>query len=148
MFLNDGRVVFTLFIILFRFSRFVCCSCDSVSVGLLGTVAYSFSRVGSSFLICCCFFFFFFGWCYLMCLELYYFASVFSGIFLVFQGQKTILFNYCSILIGRPLACSLKTSIFLPGLYHSFPIASLNSQHSQDDYQISHVGYQENTCRS
>ena len=53
MFLNDGRVVFTLFIILFRFSGFVCCSCDSVSVGLLGTVAYSFSRVGSSFLICC-----------------------------------------------------------------------------------------------
>ena len=53
MFLNDGRVVFTLFIILFRFSRFVCCSCDSVSVGLLGTVAYSFSRVSSSFLICC-----------------------------------------------------------------------------------------------
>ena len=53
MFLNDRRAVFTLFIILFRFSRFVCCSCDSVSVGLLGTVAYSFSRVGSSFLICC-----------------------------------------------------------------------------------------------
>ena len=46
-------MVFTLFIILFRFSRFVRCSCDSVSVGLLGTVAYSFSRVGSSFLICC-----------------------------------------------------------------------------------------------
>ena len=53
MFLNDGRAVFSRFIILFRFSRFVCCSCDSVSIGLLGTVAYSFSRVGSSFLIYC-----------------------------------------------------------------------------------------------
>ena len=53
MFLNDGRVVFTLFLILFRFSIFVCCSYDIVSARLLGTVAYSFSRVGSSFLICC-----------------------------------------------------------------------------------------------
>ena len=53
MFLNDMRVILTLFIILFRFSRFVCCSCDSVSVGLLDTVAYSFSIVGSSFLISC-----------------------------------------------------------------------------------------------
>ena len=51
MFLNDGRVVFSLFIILFRLSRFVSCSCDSVSLGFLDTVAYSFSRVGSSFLI-------------------------------------------------------------------------------------------------
>ena len=53
MFLNDERVVFTLLIILFRFSRFVFCSCDSISVGLLGSVACSFSTVGCSFLKCC-----------------------------------------------------------------------------------------------
>ena len=66
-----------------------------------------------------------FGWYHLMCLELYCLASVFSGVFLVFQGQKTILIYHCSNLIGKHLACSLKTSIFLPDLYHSFPIASL-----------------------
>ena len=60
-----------------------------------------------------------------MCLELYCLASVFSGVFLVFQSQKTILFYYCSNLIGKPLACSLKTSTFLPDLYHSFSIPSL-----------------------
>ena len=60
-----------------------------------------------------------------MCLELYCLASVFSGVFLVFQRQKTILFYYCSNLIGNPLACSLKTSPFLPDHYHSFPIPFL-----------------------
>ena len=53
MFLNDGRLVFSLFIILFTFSRSVFCSCDSVSLGLLGSVAFSFSKVGRSFLVCC-----------------------------------------------------------------------------------------------
>ena len=58
MFLNAGKVVFSLFIILFRYSRFTSCSCDSVSLGLLGCalfgcVAFPFSEVGSSFLLGC-----------------------------------------------------------------------------------------------
>ena len=56
MFLNDGKVVFSQFIILFKFSRFIFCSCDSVSLGLLscalfGCVAFPFSEVGSSFML-------------------------------------------------------------------------------------------------
>ena len=49
MFLNDGKVVFPLFIILFTFSRSSFSSCDNVSFGLLGcvlfdSVAFSFSE--------------------------------------------------------------------------------------------------------
>ena len=66
-----------------------------------------------------------FGWCRSMWLVLYCLVSVFSGVFLIFQGQKTTPFYYCSNLIGKPLACCLKTSTFLPDLYHSFPITSL-----------------------
>ena len=79
-------------------------------------VAYSFSRYGSSFLICCF---------WLVPLDVFGIVSVFSSVFLLFQGQKTILFYYCSNLIGKFSACSLKTSTFLPDLYHSFPIISL-----------------------
>ena len=55
MFLNDDRVVFSLVMILFTFSRFIFCSCDSVSSRLLssasfGSVVFSFSKVGCSFL--------------------------------------------------------------------------------------------------
>ena len=60
-----------------------------------------------------------------MFLELYCLASVFSGVFLVVHGQKTILFCYCPNLIGKSLACCQKTCTFLPDLYHPFPIASL-----------------------
>ena len=53
MFLNGGRVVFSLLMILFTFSRFIFCSCDSVSLCLLGCVlfgslVFSFSEVESS----------------------------------------------------------------------------------------------------
>ena len=56
MFRNDGKVVFSLFMILFKFSRFIICSFDSVSLmlfvcALLGCVAFPFSKVGSSFLL-------------------------------------------------------------------------------------------------
>ena len=54
MFLNDGRVVFSLLMILFTFSRFVFYSCDSVLSWLLGSVSFgsavfSFSEVSSPF---------------------------------------------------------------------------------------------------
>ena len=120
MFLNDGKMVFTLFIILFRFFIFVCCSCDSVSVGLLGTVAYSFSRVDSSFLICCF---------WLTPLDVFGIVlscvCVFWCISSISRSENHPFFNYCSNLIVKPLACSLKTRTFLPNLYHSFPIPSL-----------------------
>ena len=53
MFPYDGSLVFSLFTILFTFSTFVFCSCDSVSSVSLGSVAFLFSIVGSSFLVCC-----------------------------------------------------------------------------------------------
>ena len=58
MFLNDGRIVFSLLMILFTFSRFIFCSCDSVSSWLLGSVSFgsmvfSFAEVCSSFLLDC-----------------------------------------------------------------------------------------------
>ena len=53
MFLNDGKVVFSLFIILFNFSRFNFCSCDSVCSGLFGCVELPFSKVGGSFRLGC-----------------------------------------------------------------------------------------------
>ena len=58
MFLNDGKVVFSLFIILLKFSRFNFCSCDSVCSGLFacavfGYVGFPFSEVGGSFRMGC-----------------------------------------------------------------------------------------------
>ena len=50
MFLNDSRVVFSPFIILFTFSRSIFGSYDNVSLGLLGralfgSMAFSFSEL-------------------------------------------------------------------------------------------------------
>ena len=58
MFLNDGKVVFSLSIILFKFSRFTFCSCVSDCSGLLGCalcgcVVFPFSKVGRSFRLGC-----------------------------------------------------------------------------------------------
>ena len=55
---NDGKVVFSLFIILFLFSRFNFCSCNSVCFGLFGCalfgcVAFTFTVVSGSFLFDC-----------------------------------------------------------------------------------------------
>ena len=54
MFPNDDKLVCSLFIALLKFPRFIFCSCDSVSLGLIGctlfcSVASSFSEVSSSF---------------------------------------------------------------------------------------------------
>ena len=46
MFSYNGKLVLSLFIILFTFSRFIICSCDSVSLGLIGRAL--FGRVASS----------------------------------------------------------------------------------------------------
>ena len=90
MFLNDSKVVFSLFIILFKFSRFTFCSCDSICFGLFGCafscVVLSFSEVCGSFLL---------GYFCLLILDVfgmfYYLHYLFSDVFLVFQGQKTNL---------------------------------------------------------
>ena len=50
MFLYEGRIVFSLLIILFKFSRFIFCSCDSVS---FGSVVFSFAEDCSSFSLDC-----------------------------------------------------------------------------------------------
>ena len=53
MFLNDGKVVFSLYIFLFTFSRFTSCSSASVCSGLFGSAAFPFSEVGGSFWLGC-----------------------------------------------------------------------------------------------
>ena len=86
MFLNEGTVVFSLFMILFVFSRFIFCSCDSISSWLLGcvlfgSVVFSFSEVGI----------FFFVGLFLFDVSgtvLWFYVCVFDG-FLRFQSQKT-----------------------------------------------------------
>ena len=119
MFLDYGRVVFSLFIIIFRFSWFVC-SCDSVSVGFFGTVSFSFSRVGSSFLICCF---------WLVPLDVFWivlsFDCVFWCISSISRSENHPYFYHCSNLIGKTLVCSLKTCTFLPDHYHSLLLPSL-----------------------
>ena len=89
LFLNNCKVVFSLFKILFKFSRFNFCSCDSVCSGLFGCavfgcVGFPFSEVGGSFRLGC--------FCsYLMCQVLYSYLvdHLFSAAFILFQGQKT-----------------------------------------------------------
>ena len=85
----EGRIVFSLFMILFTFSRFAFCSCDSVSwlFGSVsfGSVVFSFAEVCGSFSLGC------------FCLTplgvsgtvlLFCFSVFFYG-FLVILGQKT-----------------------------------------------------------
>ena len=88
MFLSNDRVVFSLFVILFKLCRFNFCSCDSVCSELFGCtvfgcVGFPFSEVhfGRAVFVCK----------YLMCQVLYYYliGSLFSGVFLLFQGQQT-----------------------------------------------------------
>ena len=83
MFPNDGKVVFSLFKIPFKFSRFNFCSCDSVCSGLFGCaefgyVGFPFSEVGGSFRLGS-----FVCW-YLLGQVLYYYLidHLFSGVFL------------------------------------------------------------------
>ena len=50
MFLSDGKVVFFLFIIIFKFSKFIFCSCASVcSTMSFGCAVFLFSEVDGSF---------------------------------------------------------------------------------------------------
>ena len=57
-FLIDGKVVFSLFKILFKFPRFNFCSCESVCSGLFGCavfgcVGFPFSKIVGSFRLGC-----------------------------------------------------------------------------------------------
>ena len=49
MFLSNGKVFFSQFIILFKLSRFPFCFYVSVCFGLFGCVAFLFSEVGGHF---------------------------------------------------------------------------------------------------
>ena len=58
MFLNEGRIVFSVLMILFTFSRFTFGSCDSVCLWLFdsvsfGSVVFSFAEVCGSFSLNC-----------------------------------------------------------------------------------------------
>ena len=86
---NDGKVVFSLFIILFKFSRFTFCSCVYVCFGLFscalfGCEMFPFSEVSGWAVFVCK---------YLMCQVLYYYLVdyLFSGVFLVFKAKKNNL---------------------------------------------------------
>ena len=94
MFLNEGRIVFSLLMILFTFSRFIFCSCDCVSSWLLDSVSFGILEVWSFHLLK---FADLFHWIvfvrhHLISLVLYYiFLNVFFDGFLVIQVQKTNL---------------------------------------------------------
>ena len=86
MFLSGGKLVLCSFIIFFKFAQFIFCFCVSVCFLLLGCVVLLFSEVGDSFWLDC------------SCLSvlgvsdivlLSCFLFLFSGVFLVFQCQKT-----------------------------------------------------------
>ena len=49
MLFDDDNVVLSLFIILFKFSRFNFSSCDSIYSAVFGWVGFPFSEVGGSF---------------------------------------------------------------------------------------------------
>ena len=122
MFLNDDKVVFSLFIILFRFSRNTFCSYDSFSLGLLcrelfGCVAFPFSKVGSSFLFDC----FCLRTLYLSSTVLLYCLFVFWCISNISRSENQTFFN----IVPTWSACCLKTSTFLLDLNRSFPRSSL-----------------------
>ena len=53
MFLSDGKIVFYLLIILFRFSKFIFYSSVSVCSVLFGVVVLLFSEIGDSFWLDC-----------------------------------------------------------------------------------------------
>ena len=127
MFLNDGKIVFSPLIILFKFSRFAFCSCVSVCSGLFGCalfgcVAFPFSKVGGSIRLGCCFFLNsrWVRYC-LTLLFIIYFLVYFS----YFKVRKPTLLYYCSDLVSKSLTFSLKTSTLLLDPYHSFPICPL-----------------------
>ena len=97
MLLNDGKVIFSLFIILYKFSRFNFCFCDSVCLvlfgcALFGCVVFPFSEVGASFLLgYFCFLILDVPCGILLFCSLFIFFIIyylFFDIFLVFQNQK------------------------------------------------------------
>ena len=92
MLLNYGNVVFLLFTIPFKFSRLNFCSCDIVCSRLCGCavfrcVGFHFPKLVVHFgwVVCVCL--------YLMGQVLYYYLVdyLFSGVILLFHGQKTNL---------------------------------------------------------
>ena len=120
MFLNDGKVIFSLFIILFKFSTFNFCSCDSVCSGLFGCavfgcVEFSFSEVGGSFRMgCFCLLLFNVrGYVVPLC-----WSFIFWCISIISRSENQPFFIFV-------LTCCLKIRKFLPNLHHPFPISSL-----------------------
>ena len=81
------KVVFSQFKILFKFSRFNFCSCDSVFSALFACAVFQFSEVVGSFRLSyfCLLIFDVSG------IVRYLVDYLFSGVFLLFQGQKTNL---------------------------------------------------------
>ena len=119
MLLNDGTVIFSLYKILFKFSRFNFCSCDSVCSGLFGCavfgrVQFSFSKVGGSFRMGCFCLVIFDVQCNV--LLLLYWLFIFWCISINSSSENQPVF----IIVLTPC---LKIRTFLPDPHHSFPIS-------------------------
>ena len=127
MLLNDGVVVFSLFKILFKFSRFNFCSCDRVCSGLFccavfGWLGFPFSEIGGSFRMCC------------VCLIIFdvpgnvlllpCWSFIFWWISKI-SGSENQPFFTLVLTWSASLTSCLKIRMFLPDLHHSFPISSL-----------------------
>ena len=132
MFPSDGKVVFSLIIILFKFSWFTISSClysGFFGCALFGCVVYPFSEVGGSFRLDC------------FCL-------------LILSVSDIVLLS-CSLSIFWCIS-SISTSenqpFFIIVLTWSANRHSCtwkkHSLHSLDDDQVSYVAYQKSTCWS
>ena len=119
MFLSDSKVTFPPFIKICKFSRFIFCFSVSVCSVVIGCVVFLYSGVDGSFRLDC------------SCLSI---LTVFD---IVLLSRPLLVFGciYCISRLGKKRfyyfsnlvseVCGLKTSIFLPDFYHSFPIPSL-----------------------
>ena len=124
MFLNDGKVAFSLFKILFKFFRINFCSCVSSRLFccvVFGWVGFPFSEVGSFWTGCFCLLIFdVSGNVFLLS-----WSFIFLVYFNYFEFWKPTLLHYRSNLISESLTSCLKIRKFLSYLHNSFPVSSL-----------------------
>ena len=121
IFLNDGKVVFSLLEILFNFFRINFCSRVSSRLFccvVFGRVGFSFSEVGSFWMGC--FYLFIFdvsGNVFLLS-----WSFIFWCISIISSSENQLFFI---IVLTRCLTRCLKIRKFLPYLHHSFLVSSL-----------------------
>ena len=115
-------LVFSLFIILFIFSWFIFCSCDSICSRLLDFALFPFSKVGGTFWLgsFCLVIFNVCGTVFLHC-----WLFIFWCIFSISRSENQPFFIIVLTWSASLWLVVWKLEKFLPDLYYSFPIPSL-----------------------